>query len=109
MIGLGVFFWTRPATNVGRWPQGQGISAAAVSRLQSGMARKEVVSYLQQSQLMLTDLLNDCSSEDVAAREIDLYSRKAKELLLKKKYFQQNLPAAGVDQGERTSANGSTG
>jgi hypothetical protein len=93
VIGLGIFFWTRPGLDVGRLPQGQGISPAAISRLQSGMARKEVVSYLQQSQLMLTDLLNDCSSEEVAAREIGLYSRKAKELLLKKKYFQQNLPA----------------
>ena len=34
-----------------------GISTAAVSHLQSGLARQEVISYLRQSQLMFTDLL----------------------------------------------------
>ena len=71
----------------------QRMSAATVTRLQSGLAREEVLSYLQQSQLMFTDLLKDCASEEVAPWEIRLYSRQAKELLLKKKYFQQNLPA----------------
>ena len=42
---------------------------------------------------MFTDLLKDCHREEVAAWEINLYSRQAKELLLKKKYMQQNLPA----------------
>ena len=42
---------------------------------------------------MFTDLLKDCASEEVAPWEIRLHSRQAKELLLKKKYFQQNLQA----------------
>ena len=92
-LGLGIFFWTRPRPEVVPWPDGDRISSAAVSRLQSGLAREEVITYLQQSQLMLTDLLKDCASEEVAPWEIRLYSQKAKELLLKKKYFQQNLPA----------------
>jgi hypothetical protein len=101
-VGTGVFFWTRarggPLSPVGdnlRSGDLQGrLSAATVKRLQSGLAREEVVAYLQQSQLMLTDLLKDCAGEEVAPWEIRLYSRQAKELLLKKKYCQQNLPAA---------------
>ena len=92
-LGLGIFFWTRPRLEVVPWPDGGMVSPATVSRLQSGLAREEVINYLQQSQLMLTDLLQDCASEEVASWEIRLYSQKAKELLLKKKYFQQNLPA----------------
>ena len=78
-----------------RSPAGpSGPAVGAMARLQSGLAREEVVSYLQQSQLMLTDLLKDCAGDETAPWEIRLYSRQAKELLLKKKYFQQNLPAA---------------
>ncbi len=101
VVGLGLFFLARPRTVT---LPGQGgnplngdlrgrLSAAAATRLQSGLAREEVIYYLQQSQLMFTDLLKDCASEEVAPWEIRLYSRQAKELLLKKKYFQQNLPA----------------
>jgi len=93
VIGLGIFFWTRPRPQVVPRPDGGMLSPAGISRLQSGLAREEVIAYLQQSQLMFTDLLKDCAGEDVAPWEIRLYSRKAKELLLKKKYFQQNLPA----------------
>lgn len=93
VVGLGLFFLARPRAVVPPGRDGGRLSAAAATRLQSGLAREEVVSYLQQSQLMFTDLLKDCASEEVAPWEIRLYSRQAKELLLKKKYFQQNLPA----------------
>lgn len=93
VLGAGIFFLTRARPEIIPWSDGGMVSPTTVSRLQSGLAREEVISYLQQSQLMLTDLLKDCASEEVAPWEIRLYSRKAKELLLKKKYFQQNLPA----------------
>lgn len=92
-LGVGTFLWLRPRAGVVPWPESGRVSPAALSKLQSGLAREEMISYLQQSQLMFTDLLKDCASEEVAAWEIRLYSRQAKELLLKKKYFQQNLPA----------------
>jgi len=91
VVGLGVFFLARPRGGVVARPGGDGTLSAYVSRLQSSLAQGEVISYLQQSQLMLTDLLNECVSDEAAPRQIRLYSRKAKELLLKKKYFQQNL------------------
>jgi hypothetical protein len=93
VIGLGIFFWTRPRLEINSLSDDPKFSAADATRLQSGLAREEVISYLQQSQMMLTDLLKDCASEEVASWEIRLYSQKARELLLKKKYFQQNLPA----------------
>ncbi len=93
MVGLGIFFWSRAGSISFPVEGNNRLSASAATRLQSGLAREEVISYLQQSQLMLTDLLDDCASEEVASWEIGLYSRKAKELLLKKKYFQQNLSA----------------
>jgi hypothetical protein len=91
VLGLGIFFSLRP----GRTPMASRddlrLSAANMSRLQAGLAREEAISYLQQSQLMLTDLLKDCASEEVAPWEVRLYSRQAKQLLLKKKYFQPYL------------------
>lgn len=93
MVGLGVYFWTRSGRASFLLDGSSRLSASVASRLQSGLAREEVISYLQQSQLMLTDLLHDCASDEVAPWEVRLYSRKAKELLLKKKYFQQNLTA----------------
>jgi hypothetical protein len=93
VVGLGVFFRIRAGSAADPRDGGGRLSAAAVTNLRSGMAREEVISYLQQSQLMLTDLLNDCASAEAAPWEIRLYSRQAKELLLKKKYFQASLPA----------------
>lgn len=94
IVGLGLFFRSRArGLNFSPEPDTR-LSAATVTRLQSGLAREEVVSYLQQSQLMFTDLLKNCAGEEIAPWEIRLYSRQAKDLLLKKKYFQQSLPAA---------------
>ena len=93
VVGLGLFFWTRAGSASFPLDGNSRLSASAATRLQSGLAREEVISYLRQSQLMFTDLLQDCTSDEVAPWEIRLYSRQAKELLLKKKYFQQSLPA----------------
>ncbi|MCX6556001.1 MAG: zf-HC2 domain-containing protein [Candidatus Aminicenantes bacterium] len=93
LLGAGMFFLTRPRSGVSPGAEEVRIASATLSHLQSGLAREEVVSYLRQSQLMFTDLLKDCRREEIAAWEIKLYSRQAKELLLKKKYVQQNLPA----------------
>ena len=93
LFGTMLFFLTRSRTATPSGPDDGMISAASVTHLQSGMAREDVLSYLRQSQLMLTDLLMDCAGEETATREIRLYSQKARELLLKKKYFQQNLSA----------------
>ncbi len=94
LIGLGAFFWTRTGVRHGAGEETGRLSLTDATHLRSGLARDEMISYLQQSQLMLTDLLQDCAGDDTQAWEIDLYSRQAKELLVKKKYFQQNLPAA---------------
>jgi hypothetical protein len=93
VVGTGIFFWTRARSVLLPQDGSSRLSATTVRRLQSGLAREEVITYLQQSQLMFTDLLKDCAGEEIASWEIRLYSRKAKELLVKKKYFQQNLPA----------------
>jgi hypothetical protein len=92
VVGLGLFFRTRARSVAPPLNGNSRLSAAAANRLRSGLAREEVIAYLQQSQLMLTDLLKDCASEEIAPWEIRLYSSQAKELLLKKKYFQQSLP-----------------
>ena len=65
LIGLGAFFWTRPGASRAAREDGGLLSPAAASHLQSGLAREEMISYLQQSQLMLTDLLQDCAGDDV--------------------------------------------
>ncbi|HEX7503342.1 MAG TPA: hypothetical protein VF451_07955, partial [Acidobacteriota bacterium] len=91
VIGLGVFFWARSSGASLPPRPGDRLAAGAMARLQSGLAREEAVAYLQQSQLMLTDLLDGCVNEKMAPGEIRLYSRQAKQLLLKKKYFQPYL------------------
>ena len=91
VIGLGLFFLGRVTAPVPAAPGSEGV-AAAVLHLQSGLAREEAVSYLQQSQLMFADLLKDCPGREMAAMELRLYSRKAKELLLQKKFIEQSLP-----------------
>lgn len=91
-VGLGLFFLGRSMAPVVSAPPGREGFASAVMHLQSGLAREEALSYLQQSQLMFAGLLQDCPSGEMAAMELRLYSRKAKELLLRKKYVEQNLP-----------------
>lgn len=92
VVGLGLFFLGRStAPLVPAPPDPQGLASAMV-HLQSGLAREEAVSYLQQSQLMFVDLLKDCPGEEMAAMDLRLYSRRAKELLLRKKYIEQSLP-----------------
>jgi hypothetical protein len=91
VVGLGLFFLGRSTAPVPDPAAREGV-AAAVLHLQSGLARAEAISYLQQSQLMFADLLKDCPSGEMAARELSLYSRKAKELLLRKKFIEQSLP-----------------
>jgi anti-sigma factor RsiW len=91
-VGLLIFFQLQQRRGVPAGPGGGENHAASVSHLQSGLARQEVIAYLQQSQLVFTDLLKDCSGEEMASWEIRLYSRQAKELLLRKKYVQQSLP-----------------
>jgi len=97
VVGLGVFFLARSgrqaAPRVGNGLDRSQWSATAAAHLQTGLAREGMISYLQQSQLLLTDLLNECAGEEMAPWQVQLYSRQAKELLLKKKYFQQSLPA----------------
>jgi len=93
VIAAAMFFLTRPRPGIAPGTGNDELSAATVDRLQSGLAREEVISYLQQSQLMFSDLLKNCADEGTASWEVRLYSRQARKLLLQKKYFQQNLPA----------------
>ncbi|MBN2346631.1 MAG: zf-HC2 domain-containing protein [Candidatus Aminicenantes bacterium] len=91
VAGLGIFFWTRGAKLVPPGREDGALEAASVAHLESGLARREVVTYLQQSQVMLTGLLKNCASEEIAPWEMRLAERQARELLLKKKYFRQHL------------------
>jgi len=91
VIGLGAFFWPRSGGRPLPVGEGNRLTKAAAAHLQSGLARAEAVAYLQQSQVMLTGLLQDCANEEMAPWEIRLVSRQARELLLKKKYFQPHL------------------
>jgi anti-sigma factor RsiW len=91
VIGLGAFYWLRSGAVPLPAGEGNRLTKAAAAHLQSGLARAEAVAYLQQSQVMLTGLLQDCANEEMAPWEIRLASRQARELLMKKKYFQPHL------------------
>lgn len=91
VAGLGLFFRGRSGVGSSAPAAGNAAADAALERMRMELARDEAGAYLRQSQLLLTGLLNDCASEDMAPWEMRLASRQAKDLLLRKKYFQPGL------------------
>ena len=82
---------------------------AVMTRLQSGLAREEVISYLQQSQLMLTDLLKDCAGDEVGALGDPLVFAPGQGIAAEEKIFSAEPARDRLGSRCGTSANGSTG
>lgn len=63
----------------------------SLNRLENSLARKEVVGYFQQSQLVLTNLMNTCENENPASWKNNVDMSQVRTLLKKNRYFNQNL------------------
>jgi hypothetical protein len=64
---------------------------SSLSTLQTTLAKKEVVDYFSQSQLVLTDLMRNCDDDTMISTENWMNLKRAKSLLNKSRYFSQDL------------------
>jgi hypothetical protein len=63
----------------------------SLDRLENTLARKEVVSYFDQTQLVLTDLMKQCSTDESLSLQNQVDIRRVRTLLGKSRYFKENL------------------
>ncbi len=64
---------------------------AALARLETTLAKKEIQGYFQQTQLLLTDLMRQCEEDGTASWATQLNRQRARTLLNKNRYFNQDL------------------
>jgi len=77
------------------------ISSSSFQNMESSLAKKEAIDYLKQSQLLLMDLMKFSSPEEIDLWTINFNSRKAKNLLIKKKYFDEKLDNLNLMKAKR--------
>jgi hypothetical protein len=73
------------------WTSVPTTSKSSLDRLENTLARKEVVSYFDQTQLVLTDLMKQCSTDGSFSLQNQVDIRRVRTLLGKSRYFKENL------------------
>ena len=63
----------------------------SLTRIESALDKKEVINYLKQSQLILTDLMKQSDHRESVSISKNLHIKKAKYLLRQNRYFKKNL------------------
>jgi hypothetical protein len=89
-IWLGYLFFHVNPTGT----SGTSVSATpefSLDRLENTLARKEVASYFDQTQLVLTDLMKQCSTDESFSLQNQVDMRRVRTLLGKSRYFRENL------------------
>lgn len=66
-------------------------AASSLDRLENTLARKEVVSYFDQTQLVLTDLMKQCNTDGSFSLQNQVDIRRVRTLLGRSRYFRENL------------------
>jgi hypothetical protein len=91
-IWLGyLFFHVTPTGTPGPFTPRLSTSTSSLDRLENTLARKEVVSYFDQTQLVLTDLMKQCSTDGSFSLQNQVDIRRVRTLLGKSRYFKENL------------------
>jgi hypothetical protein len=91
-IWLGyLFFHVTPTGTPGPFAPGLSDSTSSLDRLENTLARKEVASYFDQTQLVLTDLMKQCSTDGSFSLQNQVDIRRIRTLLGKSRYFKENL------------------
>jgi hypothetical protein len=91
-IGLGYFMFhdsspSKPVFIAKR----ASITEVSLDRMEETLARKEVVGYLKQTQMVLTDVLEQCSADSSFSVQNSMDKRRVRSLLNKSRYFKENL------------------
>jgi uncharacterized protein HemX len=71
--------------------QNDAASEESLERLEATLAKREVRRYFQQSQLVLTDLMEQCTTDASFSMKNQMDTRRIRTLLSKGRYFNQNL------------------
>lgn len=91
-IWLGyLFFHISPTGQSGPSAPELSSSKSSLDRLENTLARKEVASYFDQTQLVLTDLMKQCSTNGSFSLQNQVDIRRVRTLLGKSRYFRENL------------------
>ena len=77
------------------------ISSSSFENIEYSVAKRETIEYLKQSQLLLTDLMKLSSPEEIDPGTIDFNSKKARDLLIQKKYFNEKLDSLSLMKARR--------
>lgn len=97
-IGLGYLMFNGPKINylapgpvAGQTINRVNNNSASLARLENTLAKREVKQYFQQSQLVLTDLMEQCNTGDSFSMQNQLDMKRIRALLGKNRYFNKNL------------------
>ncbi len=94
-IWLGYLFFhaapTTPTGTAGSFTPGLSSQNSSLDRLEITLARKEVASYFDQTQVVLTDLMKQCSTDGSFSMQNQVDMRRVRALLGKSRYFRENL------------------
>ena len=89
-IWLGyLFFHISPQSPL--LPVKEASPGVSLARMENTLAKKEVVHYFSQSQLVLTDLMKQCDVDGSFSWKNQLDIKRVRALLSKNRYFSQNL------------------
>ena len=86
-----LFFHVTPTSTPGPFTLELSTSKSSLDRLENTLARKEVASYFDQTQLVLTDLMKQCSTDESFSLQNQVDMRRVRTLLGKSRYFRENL------------------
>jgi len=84
-----LLFYTPSQVSLSREPASK--TDTALARLETTLAKKEVQGYFQQTQLLLTDLMQQCEEDGTASWATQVNRQRARTLLNKNRYFNQDL------------------
>lgn len=84
---LGLWLAHRPAVQ----SENVVLSAESLTRLETRLVGGQIADYLDQSQLLLADMMKQCRQSGISDWEMQMQAGKIKELLLKRKYFNPQL------------------
>ena len=90
-IWLGYLFFHVTTNTPAPFTPGLSTSKSSLDRLENTLARKEVASYFDQTQLVLTDLMKQCSTDESFSLQNQVDMRRVRTLLGKSRYFRENL------------------
>lgn len=92
-IGLGylLFHSPEPPDQPNAFAQLSPDTGQSLDRLEATLAKREARQYFQQSQLVLTDLMDQCNTDTAFSMKNQMDKKRIRALLTKGRYFNKNL------------------